>query len=165
LGGSPRKQLWAQLLGVVVGGVACVPLYLTIVRPEQLGTTLPAPQAVAWASVAKVLRTGVDALPHGAKSAAIGACAVGLVLGVIEASAPARLRRWLPSAAALGIGMMIDANDALTLMCGAVLAALWRAARPGSANAYKVVGASGVVAGEGVAGVLAIVWRAWSHRG
>ncbi len=43
LGGAPRRQFWAQILGVVSGGFACVLAYSFIARPERLGNELAAP--------------------------------------------------------------------------------------------------------------------------
>ncbi len=156
LGGSPRKQLWAQLVGVVVGSLACVPLYLLIVKPETIGTTLPAPAAVAWASVAKLLRDGLAGLPRGAVLAAACAAGAGALLTVLESTLPKRLRDYVPSASAIGIAMMIDGHDSIALFLGGVFAWGWTKLRPQQATAYLAVVASGVVAGEGVVGVVSI---------
>src|SRR5262249_14033212 len=61
LGASPRRQFLAQLVGIIAGGVFCVPAYLIVVRPEKIASPeLPAPAAVVWAAVGALLANGVS---------------------------------------------------------------------------------------------------------
>jgi OPT family oligopeptide transporter len=167
LGASPRKQFLAQLIGVVAGAAVCVPIYAWIARPEKLGNELPAPSAVAWASVAKLLKDGVGNLPRHALAAAAIAVVVGAVLAVLEERLPARLRAWVPNATAMGIAMVIDANDSLAMATGAGLAWLYAQRVPEALRATRgqtlLAAASGAIAGEGVMGIVVIVLRDVAH--
>ena len=159
LGAAPRKQFFAQLVGVAVGSLACVPIYLLLAKPERLGVDLAAPAAVAWASVAKLLKDGPGNLPmfalHGI---AIGAV-IGVILAVLDEFVPDRFRHFVPSATGLGIAMVIDANDSLAMFIGAFGAWLMARFFPVASRRTTFSVASGVVAGEGLMGVVVIVLR------
>ena len=81
LGANPRKQLIAQMWGVLAGTLFVVPGYLLLIKPDEIGTDKwPAPAAQVWAGVAKVLAHGLGALPQGAREArARGGCGRGLL--------------------------------------------------------------------------------------
>lgn len=159
LGGAPRKQFWAQILGVFAGAFVCVPVYFVIAKPEKLGTELAAPAAQAWASVARLLKDGPQNLPRFAVAAIAVGAAVGALLAIAEEKLPKHLRRLLPSATGLGIAFVIDANDSLAMLVGALVA--WGIQRKNRdlAERYIVSVSSGVVAGESLMGIVVIVLR------
>ena len=159
LGAAPRKQLFAQVLGVLVGALACVPAYLLLARPERLGADLAAPAAVAWASVAKLLKDGPSNLPLFALEGIIVGAIAGAVLAVLDETLPSRWRHWVPSATGLGIAFVIDANDSIAVFIGALVAWGFARLRPELAKRWTFSGASGVIAGEGLMGVVVIVLR------
>src|SRR5262249_15061991 len=67
LGGNPRQQTISQLLGVIAGTLFAVPAYMLLVSdPTQLGKSIAVPSAQVWASVARLLNEGLQALPQGA---------------------------------------------------------------------------------------------------
>lgn len=173
LGGAPRKQFWAQMLGVLAGAVVCVPVYFVVARPEKIGKELAAPAAIAWASVAKLLKDGAGNLPKLALPAIAVAAALGVVLAILDelaARATARATAagekegpawtaFVPSATGLGIAMVIDFHDSFAMFVGAAIA-WWLARRHAVANErYTVSVASGFVAGEGLMGIVVIVLR------
>lgn len=164
LGGAPRKQFWAQLLGVLAGGFACVYAYTKIATPEKLGTSsLPAPAAASWAGVAKLLKDGPSNLPPYAITAIGVGALVGAALAVAEELAPKSVKRWLPSATGLGIAFVIDAHDSLAMLVGAVIAWFLNRYRREIAERFTVSVASGMVAGEGLMGIGIIVLREVLH--
>ncbi len=163
LGGAPRKQFVAQILGVVAGAFVCVPAYFVIARPEKLGAELAAPAAVAWASVAKLLKDGPGNLPRFAVVGIGVGAAIGAVLAVAEEFLPKEVKRWLPSATGLGIAMVIDFNDSLAMLVGAVAAWLFHRSRKEAAARYVVPVSSGMIAGEGLMGIVVIVLRNVLH--
>lgn len=163
LGGSPRKQFWAQLLGVLAGGVACVYAYTKIATPEKLGTSLPAPAATSWASVAQLLKDGPRNLPMYALHAIVVAALVGAALAVAEEFAPKSVKQWLPSATGLGIAFVIDPHDSLAMLFGAVVAWLLHRYRKEIAERFTVSVSSGMVAGEGLMGIAIILLREVLH--
>jgi uncharacterized oligopeptide transporter (OPT) family protein len=152
VGGSPRAQLMAQLLGALVGGIVVVPVYLVIVKAYGIGTeSLPAPSAISWRATAEAVRGGFSSLPaHAAMAGAIG-------LGLGVALSLAARRPWgsvLPSPAAMGIAMVMPASLSLAALAGAVLAALARRARPSLDQESLTSLAAGGIAGESVMGVI-----------
>lgn len=67
LGGAPRRQFIAQFLGIMAGGLFCIPTYLLVARPEKVASAeLPAPAAQQWAAVADLLAYGVSYVERGA---------------------------------------------------------------------------------------------------
>lgn len=181
LGASPRKQFWAQMLGVFAGAAVCVPVYFLIAKPEKLGKELAAPAAVAWASVAKLLKDGAKNLP---KLALIG-IVVGLVIGVLiavleeiasrqhaaqiakhkeshpddRAPPPPNWSTYIPSATGLGIALVIDFNDSFAMFLGALAAWYLLTHHKETAERYTVSVASGAIAGEGLMGIIVIFLR------
>ncbi len=168
LGGAPRKQFWAQILGVFAGAFVCVPVYFVIAKPEKLGGELAAPAAQAWASVAKLLKDGPQNLPAYAITAIVVGLAIGAVLAVAEEFSPRNVKKYLPSATGLGIALVIDANDSLAMLIGALIAWAIQKKNREWAERYIVSVSSGVVAGESLMGIVVIVLRdvlGWLPRG
>ena len=159
LGASPRKQFIAQILGVFAGAAVCVPVYALIARPEKIGKELAAPAAVAWASVARLLKDGVHNLPRYALSAIVVAAIVGALLAILDELAPKRLKPFVPSASGIGIAMVIDANDSIAIFFGALFAFLFLRLRKDLADRYTVSVSSGAIAGEGLMGIIVIFLR------
>lgn len=159
LGGAPRKQFWAQILGVFAGAFVCVPVYFLIAKPEKLGNELAAPAAQAWASVAKLLKDGPGNLPRYAILAIAVGASIGALLAVAEELSPRHIKKWLPSATGLGIALVIDANDSLAMLVGALIAWAIQRRNRDLAERYIVSVSSGVVAGESLMGIVVIVLR------
>jgi OPT family oligopeptide transporter len=153
LGANPRKQFIAQLFGVVAGGVACVPVYRMIARPEALGTRIPAPAAMTWRSVAELLTHGFGALPMYATYAMIAGGIAGVIISCLEEFVP-KYKKYYPSATGLGIAFVVDFKDSFAMFLGAVIA--WQIARrrPEWEERYTVAVSSGFIAGESLLGVL-----------
>ncbi|HEY6477024.1 MAG TPA: OPT family oligopeptide transporter [Polyangia bacterium] len=155
LGGSPRAQLTAQLLGALIGGIVVVPVYLVIVKAYGIGTeSIPAPTALSWRATAEAVRGGLSALPPHAAVAGT----LGLALGVLL-SLGAR-RPWgglLPSPAAMGIAMLMPASVGLAALIGAVLAATVKRLRPNVDQESLTSLAAGGIAGESVMGVIVAI--------
>jgi uncharacterized oligopeptide transporter (OPT) family protein len=163
LGGAPRKQLVAQLAGVVAGACACVPIYLLLAKPEKLGREIAAPAAVAWASVAKLMKDGPSNLPQLALPAIAVALVVGCILAILEEKAPKSWKPWVPSATGLGIALVIDGSDSIAMFVGALAAWLLGKYKKELSDRYRVSSASGIVAGEGLMGIAIIVLRDVLH--
>lgn len=154
LGASPRQQLIAQLAGVTVGVFSAVPLFLFLVPRMEGGLggdAYPAPAAMAWKAMAEVLANGLDALPAHAPEAVLVGLVVGVVLPVLR-----KLTgwRWLPSGLAFGIAFIVPAFYSLAMFAGAVAFVVWERVSPRSAAALGFSVASGLIAGDGLMGVV-----------
>lgn len=159
LGASPRQQVAAQLFGVAAGALVVVPAFTLLVpTAAALGTPeLPAPAVLVWASVSRALSEGLAGLPPVAQRAMAVAAALGVGLAALERLLPKRARAFVPSATALGITMVMPASMALAMFVGSVLAALTRRLRPEFAHTSLTPLASGLVAGESLAGITLIL--------
>ena len=166
LGANPRKQLIAQLWGVVAGTLFVVPAYLLLIKPEEIGSdNWPAPAAQIWAGVARVLAKGLDALPHGAQAGLLIGCAVGVVLALIEDFVPKHLKKYTLSSTAVGIAFVIPAWNSISMFLGALIAWGFAKARPAQADRYSLAVASGFIAGESLIAVLVAALVAFNVLG
>lgn len=166
LGANPRKQLIAQLWGVVAGTLFVVPAYLLLIKPSEIGSdNWPAPAAQIWAGVARVLAKGLEALPHGAQAGLLIGCAVGVVLALIEDFVPKHLKKYTLSSTAVGIAFVIPAWNSISMFLGALLAWGFAKARPAQAERYSLAVASGFIAGESLIAVLVAALVAFNVLG
>ena len=157
IGATPGFQIVAQLFGVLTGAfIGAVAYVLLIPDPQaQLITAeWPAPAVATWKAVAEVLSQGLAAMPRGTLPAILIAVVLGIGLALYDSLSDAPIKRYLPSASALGFGFVIPAWIAISLFIGAVLAALvWRF-YPKWAEGRVVVVAAGLIVGESLAGVV-----------
>ncbi len=155
LGGDPRAQFRAQLLGVVAGAAVVVPAFnILIPDPAMLGTEAwPAPSCLVWAGVSEAFAHGVGALDRTARSGILVGLALGVSLALLEKFAPSRLKRLVPSPSGLGISMVIPGSNAIAMFAGGLIAEVLRLKRPAFAERYIVPVSSGLIAGESLMGV------------
>jgi uncharacterized oligopeptide transporter (OPT) family protein len=151
LGASPSRQLLVQLLGVLVGSVVSVPVYLLLVGAHGVGSeALPVPAAHQFRVVAELAAQGFSALPaYAAPAAGIG-FAVGALLTLASRG---RLASMVPSGMAMGLGFILPANYAVTIATGAVLVALARRVHPAGAERHTPALGAGAIAGESLTGL------------
>jgi uncharacterized oligopeptide transporter (OPT) family protein len=156
LGANPRKQFIAQFLGIFAGTLVVVPaFYLLVPTAATLGTDQwPAPAAQTWKAVADLLANGVHALHPTAQMGIVWGGLVGIVLPLLEALLPPKVRRMLPSATGLGLALVIPFFNSLGMFIGALIALGFEKAKPKLADLYIVPVASGIIAGESIMGVV-----------
>ncbi len=150
---SPRKQFVAQLAGICAGIVFAVPVYNLLTTAYELGgEKLPAPAAMAWKAMAELLVVGPEALPQHAVTAVVIAtcCGIGLsLLRTIET-----IKDFVPSGLAMGIAFIIPAYYSLVMFYGLVIWWIWRRFAPDAADKFTYAVASGLIAGEGLMGIV-----------
>ena len=161
LGGNPRAQFYAQLVGVVVGAAVLVPAFnLLVPDPAMLGgDEWPAPSCVVWSGVPKAFVDGVQALGSQAQLAIVVGLVLGVALALLERFAPKRAKPFVPSPSGLGLAMVIPGSNALAMFFGGALAELARRAWPTFASRYLTPIASGFIAGESLMGVAVVVLK------
>jgi uncharacterized oligopeptide transporter (OPT) family protein len=153
LGASPRKLLIAQLAGISMGVFLCVPAYVWLTRADELGSKdLPAPAAVVWKAMAELLAEGMDALPPHCGTAVLIAAAIGAVIAVCRKIES--LKAYAPSGLAIGIAFIITADHSLTLFYGLCIWWIWKRWYPDSAERYTYAAAAGLIAGQGLMGIV-----------
>ncbi|MEZ4398532.1 MAG: OPT family oligopeptide transporter [Kofleriaceae bacterium] len=155
LGAKPRHQVYAQLIGVVVGAMVIVPVFNVIIPdPKVLGSTeWPAPSCLVWSGVSEVVAHGLGGLSTAAKQAMLIGGLLGIAMAVFERVAPPRVRRWVPSPAGIGIAMVIPASNSIAMFAGAAVAEVLRRRAKAVSDRYVVPVASGLIAGESLAGI------------
>jgi len=108
---------------------------------------------ITWKAVAEVFAVGLSALPPGVLPAMAVAAALGVALALAEARASKPVKKWIPSASALGLGFVVPANQGLSMVIGGVLAVVvarrWKAWH----ERFWVVVCAGIIAGESLVGV------------
>ncbi len=155
LGANPRQQLYGQLFGVIAGALIVVPAFNLLIPDVELlgGKEWPAPGAKVWAAVTEAVVKGISHL-HAWKlwSAAIG-IAVGLFLATLERFGPKKLKPFVPSPSGLGIATFIGAPNAIAIFLGALIADVYKRAKPEQAKVAVVPVSSGLIAGESLMGI------------
>lgn len=156
LGARPRPQVYAQLVGTLVGAAVIVPVFQILVPDASaIGTErFPAPASQVWAGVSRILAAGADALHPTARVALLAGLAVGAALAVAERFLPKRAKAFVPSPAGLGLGMVIPGPSSVAFFVGAAVTAVLRRARPALAERAVLPVASGFIAGESLLGIL-----------
>ena len=155
VGAQPRKQFVAQLFGVLAGSLLAVPAYFILVPDASAlgGAQFPAPSALVWMGVAKVLSQGLSTLPPSAVKAIIVAFIVGTIIVIVDKVFP-KARPYTPSPAALGIAMTIPAQTSFAMFFGALIAYILEKRVPKWNEMFTIPIASGFIAGESIAAVL-----------
>jgi uncharacterized oligopeptide transporter (OPT) family protein len=147
------SQIRGALLGCCLGALVCVPAYALFVHAYGLGSArLPVPTGVQWKTVGTILARGTAALPPGAAVAVLAAVLIAVLLATLGT-----VRHLLPSAFAVGIGMLVPFEYSLAIVSGAVFVALARRLRPDFWSNYGAVVGSGLIAGDSLTGIIAAI--------
>jgi uncharacterized oligopeptide transporter (OPT) family protein len=162
VGANPRRQFIGQLFGVLAGALLAVPAYFILVPDASAlgGEKFPAPSALVWMGVAKVLSQGLSTLPRSAVMAMIVAFVVGVSIVIIDRVFP-KARPYTPSPAALGIALTIPAYTSFAMFLGAFIVWILERTAPKWNNTYTIPIASGCIAGESIMGVILAAWMAF----
>ncbi len=150
IGSTPRYLTYAQLIAAPIGAAAVAWMYPLLRETYGIGgdgLTSPISQRVA--GFAEFLSQGGSAMAKYAALFAVIFAVIGILLAVFETRA-----RWLPSPAALGIGMMVPGFVIFTMFIGGMGLMVWRAVNPRSAQQLAIPLASGMIAGEAIVAVL-----------
>jgi uncharacterized oligopeptide transporter (OPT) family protein len=156
IGATPKKQVIAQCLGIFVGSIVGVVVYLALIPdPHSMLLTeeWPAPAVATWKAVAQTLTLGLDSLSPSIRWAIAVASLVGIALGLLDSLLPARAARYLPSTAALGLAFILPASISIMMALGAVLTWLVSRRWPSVAERFAITAAAGLIAGESITGV------------
>jgi uncharacterized oligopeptide transporter (OPT) family protein len=164
VGANPRKQFISQLFGVLAGALLAVPVYFILVPDanELGGDKYPAPSALVWMGVAKVLSKGFDSLPSGALTAVIVAFAAGVIIVIVDRLFP-KIKPYTPSPAALGMSMTMQGYTAFAIFLGAMIAWILEKKAAKWSEMYTIPIASGCIAGESIMAVILAALDALRH--
>jgi uncharacterized oligopeptide transporter (OPT) family protein len=155
VGANPRRQFIAQIFGVLAGAFLAVPAYFILVPDANMlgGDKFPAPSALVWMGVAKVLSKGLSTLPRSAVLAMAIAFVLGVIIVIVDKVFP-KAKPYTPSPAALGISLTIPAYTSFGMFLGAFI--VWILERRAAKwnDMYTIPIASGCIAGESIMGVV-----------
>src|ERR1043166_5476522 len=148
---NPRSLTIAQLIATPVGSMATALVYPVLRNKFGIGPTgLSSPISVKWAGFAELLTKGLSALPPG--------CLVGLIIGIVAGIILTLLAEKygenIPSPAAIGIGMLINASVLITFILGGVAQLIWSRTGPKSEGEIRIPLASGLIVGEAILAVV-----------
>lgn len=160
---SPKTQFYAQLFGSLFAAPLSVGLFVLFAQAypcvldnEAETCVFGAPSVAAWQAVA--IAVAADKLPISLSS---GITAIVLtVVAILTVIArykviPTKYHVYLPNWNAMGIGMLVpNANYGIAMATGATLVYFWARKFPRNADIYAYAIAAGLVAGEGIAGVI-----------
>jgi putative OPT family oligopeptide transporter len=151
---SPRAQVWAEILGAVLGALISVPVYIVIVKAYGIGTeAMPSPSAMSWKTTAQAVLEGLSTTPRHAGVAGALGFGVGVVLSILARGG--RWGRFMPSPAAMGMAALSPFSLSAAVCVGGVLVPVFaRPRRGGDSGAALMSVAAGGIAGESVMGVV-----------
>ncbi len=157
MGVAPKLQTIAQLFGIFTGALVGTAAYLILIPdPKALLLTeeWPAPAVATWKAVAEVFAAGPEAIPTGSVTAMIIALGLGILMATLERRG---YKRYLPSAASLGLAFIIPAWNSISMCLGAVIVALLARYVQSWSRRFVLVMAAGLVAGESLAGIASAI--------
>jgi len=164
LGASPRVQLYSQCVGALVSIFLSAGMYVVFVTAypciNELTTTtcsFPAPDVGAWRAVSIAVSDPELPIP-------LSSGVTALVLGGFTAFmtfvkyrwAPPRLHAWFPNWNAVGIAMILGPLNTypMAMLFGSIVALLWRRYWLATYAMYGYAVAAGMIAGEGLGGIV-----------
>ena len=160
LGANPRQQFLAQFAGIFSGTLITVLAFQVMVpNASALGSDqFPAPAAQSWRAVAIALSKGLAALgPIKTWSIFIGGL-IGIILPLLEKAFP-RQKRWIPSAAAVGLSWTFHWYYSLLFFLGAAAGLVFEKKWPKPSAEFTFPVASGIIAGGSLMGVVLVFWE------
>jgi uncharacterized oligopeptide transporter (OPT) family protein len=160
LGANPRQQFLAQFAGIFSGTLVTVLAFRLLVPDASVlgGDQFPAPAALTWKAVAEALSQGFGALEPVKLWSIAGGGLVGAILTLLPAMFP-RHRKYLPSAAAVGLSWSFHWYYGLLFFLGGLTAHLLARKAPRWSAQFTFPVASGVIAGGSLMGVCLIFWE------
>lgn len=155
IGATARKQSIAQTAGALAGSLMGSLFYLILIpnpREQLMTDQWPAPAVATWKAVAELFMVGFHAVPKGTPIAMLCAGLLGIALPIIERSVSKKWRYLVPSAASMGLALVIMPRSAISMLLGAVIAYVMGKVFKTWTERFLVTICAGVVAGESLTG-------------
>jgi uncharacterized oligopeptide transporter (OPT) family protein len=154
---NPRSLTIAQLIAAPVGALATALIYPVLRARFGIGPEgLSSPISVKWAGFAELLTQGLKALPPGCLVGLLIGIAVGILLTLLAE----KYGHVVPSPAAIGIGMLINAAVLMTFILGGVAQLIWARSSEKTEDEFRIPLASGLIVGEAIVAVVIALWAA-----
>lgn len=155
IGATARYQAVAQIGGALAGSLLGSLFYLILIpnpREQLMTDQWPAPAVATWKAVAELFKVGFEALPHGTPAAMLIAGILGVALPVLEKTVAKKWRYLVPSAAAMGLALVIMPRNAISMLVGAIIAYILTKVCKNWTERFLVTICAGVIAGESLTG-------------
>ena len=163
----PVKQFYAQALGTVISMflapgifVLFMAAYPCVIHPDLYEScAFSAPSVSAWKAVAQAVTDPDVPIPlsSGIFAIVLGViCVVQVILKRLYLHGPReKYRNWLPNWMAIGVAFVIPQTVYSTAtLIGAIAAHVWYKRSPATFDTYCYAIAAGLIAGEGLGGVV-----------
>ena len=160
---APNAQFWSQVLGSIIGIWLSVGLFVLFAEayPCLIDLNIDCdnfgmPGVAAWRSVAIAVTSPTLPIHPSAGYTAI-ALGIAAMLTVLlkHTVIPQRYHIWVPNWNAIGLGFVVpQVYYPFAMVIGSHVAYLWATRRPKSWEVWGFALSSGLIAGEGMAGVL-----------
>ena len=85
------------------------------------------------------------------------AAVLAVILTLLETYLPKEKRKYVPSAAGLGLGFVVSGFDCISMFLGSLIAWYLEKRHKNFSDQYTLAGASGIMAGASLMGILIIV--------
>ncbi|KNC99802.1 OPT superfamily oligopeptide transporter [Spizellomyces punctatus DAOM BR117] len=164
---TPRGQFIAQIFGAFVSVFISVGLFILytqaypcIIRTQEEDKLhdeceFAMPSVGAWSAVAQALTDKDPTIPHSSGYTAIGLGVTAVVSVWIKNSMPEKYQHYVPNFNAIGIAFVLESTVySNAMLIGAVIAHIWVKRWPASWEMAGYAVASGLIAGEGLSGLL-----------
>lgn len=145
-------ELWWAVKGVV-GTKAVVDRRFVDPRVEPKGDK-PVPELAGPVK----LEVRKESLPPYAPMSVLLAGIAAAILTLLETYLPKHRRAYIPSTAGLGLGFVVAGFDSISMLLGAIIAWVIEKRHPKFADNYTLAGASGIMAGASLMGIIIIVF-------
>ena len=160
---APQAQFWAQVLGALIGIWLSVGLFVLFSEAYPCLINLDIdcdnfgmPAVASWRSVAIAVTSPTLPIHPTSGYAAISLGIVAVLTVVLKQTViPQRYHVWVPNWNAIGLGFVVpQVYYPFAMVIGSHVAYFWATKRSRSWEVWGFALASGLIAGEGMAGVL-----------
>ncbi|KAI8911338.1 OPT oligopeptide transporter protein-domain-containing protein [Powellomyces hirtus] len=159
---SPKSQFIAQAVGTLVAVFASTGLYIFYAAAypcindasiEKCSFGLSA--VTAWQSIAEVLTNSQNQIPSSSAIASL-LCGIITVIGTLAVhKLPAKLAWIIPNFSSIGVAFILNSNHySIAMLMGALVQVVWNKKNPLSWEVWGFALASGLIAGEGIGGLI-----------
>jgi OPT family oligopeptide transporter len=160
---SPRAQFLAQaagtfpavFIGPIVFALFCQAFPCIVDETVDCKGQFALVAVTAWEGVATALTSDSNPLPVSSIWACVVCAVLGVALTIARCKAPPAYKEWIPGMNSVGIGLISMQTQYPIAMCvGGLIQHLWSKHNPSSAEANLPAVASGMIAGEGLWGII-----------
>jgi OPT family oligopeptide transporter len=167
---SPKSQFYSQIIGSLFGVVVAVVVfwvfgkaYPCILVNTDGSNSCPfsAPSVLAWYGVSLALTTDITkSIPASCQIACLVFGLISIVSTVLKRTYLKKYADWIPNWMAFGIALTFPTPFLLLAMLyGLCIEQIWKKLNPKQHENYKEALSSGLIAGEGIGGVIYAIFQ------